>query len=298
MAEQIADMDKQILYFNLEMTDEQIYERMLATETGFPLFKIKRTLRLSDEKEEQIVNDAKERIRQRKIRVVTGSQKVSEIRQVSRRIKPDIVIVDYLQLVQSDANYNGNRYAEVGQISHDLKALALELKIPVVVLTQLNRVAKATTEPSMNEIRESGDIEQDASVIILLWNTDETDYSKKGIKVDKNRQGQLNKWENRFEFDGNSMRFVDVETFHKAKDDEIATITGGDLPLLETETQEQNFREIIVEHIEDAESEIIENTENDSEIAETEITEIAENKEKINFDDVEFTPIGEEKPPF
>ena len=223
MAEQIADRKKKVLVFNLEMVENQIFERMLATETGFSLSKIKRANSLGQD-ELSIYNNALKRIMNRDLVFITGSQKVSDIRMSARKVKPDVVIVDYLQLVRSDYSYNGNRYAEVGQISHDLKALAVEMKIPVFVLTQLNRAAKATTEPSMNEIRESGDIEQDASIILLLWNTDENDLNKKGLKIDKNRQGQLHKWNDRFVFDGNSMRFVDTEDFHKPTDDEIAEL--------------------------------------------------------------------------
>ena len=70
--------------------------------------------------------------------------------------------------------------------------MAKELKVPIIVLCQLNRVMDETKEPSMNEIRESGDFEQDASIIILLWNTKE-DRTEKGCKVDKNRNGTTGK---------------------------------------------------------------------------------------------------------
>lgn len=267
MAEQIADMNKTVLYFNLEMVDNQIYERMLATETGFSLTKIKRNTGLIDE-EDKIVAEAKKRIENRKIRIITGTQKASDIRMSTRQVKPDVVIIDYLQLVRSDANYSNNRYAEVGQISHDLKALAVELKIPIFVLTQLNRISKDTTEPSMNEIRESGDIEQDASIILLLWNADENDYSKKGVKIDKNRQGQLNKWTDRFIFDGNSMRFVDKEVFHEMTENEIAEIPAETiLPIEESNDNiqllEMKEKEEWNESVTETES-VVENVEEES----------------------------------
>ena len=243
MSEQIADQGKKVLVFNLEMVENQIFERMLATETGFSLTKIKRSDSLLKE-EIPKYKGALEKMMKRDLIFITGSQKASDIRMNTRRIKPDVVIIDYLQLVRSDAKYSNNRYAEVGQISHDLKQLAVEMKIPVIVLTQLNRISKDTTEPSMNEIRESGDIEQDASVILLLWNTDEADYSKKGIKIDKNRQGQLNKWTDRFIFDGNSMRFVDTETFHEVTDNEFVEIPEKTVLPIE-EKQEIKVEEVI-----------------------------------------------------
>ena len=100
--------------------------------------------------------------------------------------------------------------AEVGAISKAIKALAMELNIPIILLSQLNRASEGreTREPSMSELRESGDIEQDASVIILLWNMSEEDRSKKGCKVEKNRQGETGKMELRF--DGDKMRFRDA----------------------------------------------------------------------------------------
>ena len=126
-----------------------------------------------------------------------------------------------MQLVKADGRYRGNRFAEVGEISHGLKAIAVDFQIPVIVLTQMNRLSegKADREPTMAEIRESGDIEQDASIVLLLWNTDEEDRSKKGFKFDKNRQGTLKK--GKLKFDGDRMKFVgeDDEDFVDATDD-------------------------------------------------------------------------------
>ena len=83
----------------------------------------------------------------------------------------------------------------------------MELNIPIIALSQLNRVSQMRDdkEPTMSELREAGDIEQDASVIILLWNTDPNDLSKKGCKVEKQRQGQLGKVSMRF--NGDLMKF-------------------------------------------------------------------------------------------
>jgi len=85
----------------------------------------------------------------------------------------------------------------------------------------LNRVSEAREdrEPTMSELRESGDFEQDASVIMLLWNTDKDDRSKKCIKVDKSRQGKTGKVN--LEFDGNTMRFAEEDMFRPAKDYEV-----------------------------------------------------------------------------
>jgi replicative DNA helicase len=94
-----------------------------------------------------------------------------------------------------------------------LKAIAVDFQIPVIVLAQMNRLSegKADKEPTMAELRESGDIEQDASIVLLLWNNDEEDRTKKGYKFDKNRQGTLKK--GNLVFDGDRMKFYGDEDF-------------------------------------------------------------------------------------
>ena len=200
-------------YFNLEMTENQVFERFVATESGIGLTRIRRALRFMNDEEEKY-REACNRLKSKdKIIIPTGSKTVSEIRNITQREAFDIIVVDYLQLVKAEGRYKGNRFAEVGEISHSLKAIGVDLKIPVIVLTQLNRESesKANKEPTMAEIRESGDIEQDASIILLLWNTDEEDRTKKGYKFDKNRQGTLKK--GTLTFDGDQMKFYSEGEF-------------------------------------------------------------------------------------
>ena len=141
----------------------------------------------------------------------TGSKTVSEIRAESKNMDYDIIIIDYLQLLSSETTYRGNRTAEVGEISRSIKNLAMELNIPIIALSQLNRVSegKETKEPTMAELREAGNIEQDASVIILLWNLSQDDRSKKGCKIEKQRQGENGKVV--MKFNGDLMRFEETE---------------------------------------------------------------------------------------
>ena len=77
-----------------------------------------------------------------------------------------MIVVDYLQLVRCNRKFN-NRASEVGEVSKQFKALARELHVPIILLSQLNRVSEmnVTKEPTMSELRESGDIEQDASYV-------------------------------------------------------------------------------------------------------------------------------------
>ena len=202
----MAHDDNKIGYFNLEMTEKQLFERFVATESGIGLTRIRRAIKfLNDEQERYDAAVAKLK-EKNNILISTGSKTVKQIVQVQKKENFDVVVVDYLQLAKPD-RYTGNRYVDVGQISHALKALAVDYNIPVILLTQLNRVSegKGNKEPTMAEIRESGDIEQDASIIFLLWNIDDDDRTRKGYKCDKNRQGTLKKGE--LKFDGDRMKF-------------------------------------------------------------------------------------------
>ena len=141
------------------------------------------------------------------ITISTGAKSVSEIRAECRHQRYDVIVIDYLQLIKADRRF-GNRASEVGDISKAIKALAMELHVPIIVLSQLNRISemRETKEPTMAELRESGDVEQDASNIILLWNLDK-DGKYKGWKIEKQRQGTHLK--EVLQFDGDHMRFIE-----------------------------------------------------------------------------------------
>ena len=204
-----AEIGKKIAYFNLEMTEKQIYERFVSAASGIGIQRIRRALNFTGDEKERF-DRANEILESKEtIVVTTGSQTVASIRNEVKKHKYDLAIVDYLQLIKAEGRYRGNRFAEVGEISHSLKNLATDLNIPVIVLSQLNRasVGREDKEPSMSELRESGDIEQDASVILLLWNLDE-DGKEKGCKVEKKRQGKIGKVTMRF--NGDLMRFEEL----------------------------------------------------------------------------------------
>lgn len=207
---QMSGQGKRVLLFNLEMADAQIYERMLSRVSGMKLNRIRRAKAfLSDER--QRFETANAELKKLDIWISSGAKSVSEIRAESRNMGADCIVIDYLQLIRADRRYN-NRASEVGDISKAIKALAMELNRPIILLSQLNRASelRETKEPTMAELRESGDIEQDASVIILLWNVSEEDPDQKGLKVEKNRQGERTKI--RLEFMGDMMTFRELET--------------------------------------------------------------------------------------
>lgn len=196
-------------YFNLEMQEKQIYERFVAARSGIEITRIRRATRFL-EGEKEVFDSANDYLMNVKdIVISTGSKRISDIKSECKGQNFGVIVIDYMQLVKSDGSYRGNRYAEVGQISHSVKALAMELNIPIIALCQLNRAVEGreSKEPSMSDLRESGDFEQDASTILLLWNTDADDRSKKCIKVEKQRQGKNGRVN--LDFDGNRMKFME-----------------------------------------------------------------------------------------
>lgn len=213
---EMAKAGKRIGFYNLEMSEKQVYERLLSNQSGIRLNRIRRAIQfLGDEKER--FERANQMLGKMDILISSGTKSVSEIRNECRHQELDCIIIDYLQLVRADTRYQ-SRASEVGAISKAIKALAMELNVPIIALSQLNRTSemRETKEPTMGELREAGDIEQDASIIILLWNLDNEDKTRKGLKVDKNRQGELGKIV--YRFDGNEMRFQETEEELKSKD--------------------------------------------------------------------------------
>lgn len=206
MIGQMAEKDYNIGYYNLEMNESQVYERFVSRMSEIGLTRVRRAKAfLGGEKE--AFDKANETLFGYSITISTGATSVSEIRAECRHQRYDVIVIDYLQLIKADRRF-GNRASEVGDISKAIKALARELHVPIIVLSQLNRISemRETKEPTMAELRESGDVEQDASNIILLWNLDE-DGKYKGWKIEKQRQGTHLK--EVLQFDGDHMRFIE-----------------------------------------------------------------------------------------
>lgn len=216
----LARQGKRIGFYNLEMQNKQVYERFVVSESGIGLTRLRRAIKFLGDEEERF-NKANETLEKAENIVITSgcAKSVSDIRNESRHMDYDIIIIDYMQLLKAEATYRGNRAAEVGEISRAIKNLAMELNIPIIALSQLNRVSemKETKEPTMAELREAGNIEQDASVIMLMWNLDSDDRTKKGCKVEKNRQGNTGKVVMRF--NGDLMKFEETnETVKEASE--------------------------------------------------------------------------------
>ncbi len=211
IARNLSKQGLRIGIYNLEMNEDQIYERFLVNESALSLNRVRNANYFLGDEEERF-NNANEEIEKLENIIVTsdGCKKVSEIMHESKNMDFDVIIIDYLQLLEPEGTYKGNRTSEVGEISRKLKQLAKTLNIPVIALSQLNRASEGreNKEPTMSELREAGNIEQDASVIILMWNLDENDRSRKGCKIEKNRQGECGKIV--MKFNGDTMRFEET----------------------------------------------------------------------------------------
>ena len=206
IAMNLADRKKKIAFYNLEMSDKQVYERLLSRKSRIGLNRIRRARSfLGDEKDR--FDRANQELKQSTLFIRSGAVTVSQIRNECRHLDLDCIVIDYIQLLRSDIYYQ-SRANEVGAISKAIKALAMELNIPIIALSQLNRVSEMRQDkvPTMGELREAGDIEQDASIILLMWNIVD---DKKGLKVEKNRQGILSTEVLRF--DGDNMQFIETD---------------------------------------------------------------------------------------
>lgn len=217
-----AKRGKRIGYFNLEMKEKQVYERMAAKASGIEMARIRNATRFLNDEQSKFEAGNEKLSKWDNVFVRSGSATLSDLRIGVKNGKFDLVVIDYLQLLKPNKSRGANRYAEVGDISRGVKAIAMDYDIPIIALSQLNRASegKEDKEPTMSELRESGDIEQDASVIVMLWNSDKEDRTKKKVKVDKARQGKLGSEE--LTFNGETM------TFLSKIDDDHAYITIDD----------------------------------------------------------------------
>lgn len=205
-----ANKGKRVGYFNLEMQENQVYERMAARASGIEMARIRNATRFLNDEEQKFTKGNEILMKYENVFVRSGSATVNDLRLAVKNGNYDVVVLDYLQLLKPNKSRGANRYAEVGDISRGVKAIAMDFDVPIIALSQLNRASegKEDREPNMSELRESGDIEQDASVIIMLWNSDKDDKTKKKIKVDKARQGRLGTQE--LTFSGATMIFTEV----------------------------------------------------------------------------------------
>jgi replicative DNA helicase len=218
MAENAAinpDTKASVAIFSMEMPAEQLVTRMLASMGHVPLNSI-RSGRISDDDWVRITSATSQLSEARIFIDESPGLTPTDLRARARRLKRehglDLVVVDYLQLMQVPGTKE-NRATEIAEISRGLKSLAKELKVPVIALSQLNRAVEQRTEkkPVMSDLRESGSIEQDSDMILLIYREEVYDKNstKKGIaEIDlaKHRNGETGTF--LLTFQGQYTRFV------------------------------------------------------------------------------------------
>jgi replicative DNA helicase len=202
MAENVAlapDVKGSVLIFSMEMPAEQLMTRMLASWGGVPLHDI-RSGRVTDQDWARI-SSATSQLQEARIFIdespgLTPTELRARARRVKREHGLDLVVVDYLQLMQVSGTKE-NRATEISEISRGLKALAKELDVPVIALSQLNRSVeqRESKRPVMSDLRESGAIEQDADMILFIYREEVYDKNspRKGeadIDLAKHRNGE------------------------------------------------------------------------------------------------------------
>ena len=191
---------KTVALFNMEMGAEQLATRMLSSVGQIEGSKLKTgNLEHSDWKR---LNEAISRLSNTKIFIDdTAGQTVGEIRSKCRKLATspsglDLVLIDYLTLIQGSSKNGANRQQEVADISRALKTMAMELNVPVIALSQLSRgiEQRVDKKPMLSDLRESGAIEQDADIVAFLHCTDEERAKENSLMefvIRKHRNGPL-----------------------------------------------------------------------------------------------------------
>lgn len=159
------------LFISCEMDEVQVMKRIMSVDSGIPGYHIKRGQ--LERNEVLRFEKARERIKNSNLKIKAGSFTISDVISMVYKLKYseglDYVVIDYIQKITSPGAQN--RTNEVGDVSRRLKDMANELKIPVIALAQLSRAVESRTDkkPVLSDLRESGDIEQDADIVMFLY---------------------------------------------------------------------------------------------------------------------------------
>ncbi len=225
LAYNVATLNKQsVLFFSLEMSKEQLVDRMLADASGVDAWNI-RTGNLSDDDFSKL-SEAMGEMAEAPIFIDdTPGLSVLEMRTKARRAAHEaplgLIIVDYLQLMQaSSARSDGNRVQEVSEISRGLKLIAREMNVPVIALSQLSRSVESRSPqiPQLADLRESGSIEQDADIVMFIYreayyNPDTERENITDLIIAKHRNGPTGKVE--LYFHPERLRFMSLDRHHE-----------------------------------------------------------------------------------
>lgn len=212
-----------VLFFSLEMSKEQLVDRMLADASGVDAWNI-RTGNLSDEDFSKL-SEAMGEMAEAPIFIDDKpGLSVLEMRTKARRAAHEsplgLIIVDYLQLMQGSSRNDGNRVQEVSEISRGLKLIAREMNVPVIALSQLSRSVenRSPQVPQLADLRESGSIEQDADIVMFIYreayyNPETERENITDLIIAKHRNGPVGKVE--LYFHPERLRFMSLDKRHE-----------------------------------------------------------------------------------
>ncbi len=232
-----AEFGEPVAIFSLEMPDTELMNRMTCSEI---LLNTKRLNRKLDDDEYRRFHEGVEKISELPIYIDdTAAISIFEVKRKARRLVMEkgvkMVVIDYLQLMTIQGNH-GNREQQVSEISRQLKALAKELNIPVIALSQLSRAVEirgGTKRPQLSDLRESGSIEQDSDCVIFIYRPeyyqiveDEEGRSLKGVAeliFAKNRCGDTGTVELKFIKEFTKFKNLEEDGFEEVVETETST---------------------------------------------------------------------------
>jgi replicative DNA helicase len=215
IATQVAKGKKEVAVFSLEMSKEQLITRMLSSEARIESNKL-RSGRITPQDWQKLAHSADNLSKLSMYVDDTSAVTVQDIKSKARKLRNlGLIVIDYLQLMSSTLKTD-NMNTKVSEITRQLKIMAKELNVPVILLSQLSRSAEGRSDkrPMLSDLRDSGAIEQDADIVYFLYN--ESYYNKEKPTTDaecivaKNRHGETGTVE--LYWDGQFTRFVDKET--------------------------------------------------------------------------------------
>ena len=214
---------KTVAFFSLEMSKEQLASRLLSSEALVGGTKL-RTGKLSEEEWQRLIAAGDVLNKADMYLDGTPGITVSEMKAKLRRLKNiDLVVIDYLQLMNSGGRRSDNRVQEISEITRNLKIMAKEINVPVICLSQLSRASEQRPDhrPQLSDLRDSGSIEQDADIVLFLYREGYYDKDKGEnvataldqnsgeCLVAKNRHGETSSV--KLHWQGEFMRFTSVE---------------------------------------------------------------------------------------
>lgn len=226
MARNMAvDFKKPLAFFSLEMSAIQLVTRLIASECEIPADQLRRG-NLQEGEWEHLNTKISQLINAPLFIDDTPALSIFELRAKSRRLKAQhniqMIIIDYLQLMSLGTDNKGNREQEISQISRSLKALAKELDIPIIALSQLSRAVETrggSKKPILSDLRESGAIEQDADLVLFIyrpeyykiyeWEDGTATHGEAEIIIAKHRNGATK--DVRLKFISNFAKFADLD---------------------------------------------------------------------------------------